>query len=94
MHRDARLLEYVADYFKTQAMWIDEAVCREPYTLQYFPDHFIMQEMCEGVMHVRPAKFFLIPDHFKIQEKCIRGVKVDPWQLKDVPDHFKTRNVQ
>ena len=44
--------------------------------------------LCEEVVHVRPADFFLIPDYFKTQEMCIRAVKACPWQLYSVLDWF------
>ena len=46
-----------------------------------------------GVMHARPAEFFLILNHFKTQEVCIKAVEKEPWQLKNVPDCLKTQEM-
>ena len=51
------------------------------------------QEMCNMVMHINPAAFFVVPVHFKAQEMCDKAVEVDPWQLESIPDHFKTLGI-
>ena len=71
----------------------NEAVCREPYTLRYAPDHLKTQEMCEEVMRVMPTALPFIPDCLKTQEMCIKGFEVDPWQLYDVPGQYKTQQM-
>ena len=55
----------------------NEAVCREPYTLDYVPDHFKTLEMCNEAMCDNPV-LFLVPERFKTQEMCIKAVEVDP----------------
>ena len=70
-----------------------EAVGKNPYTLDYVPDHFITQKMCNEAMCKYPAIFFIVPDRFKTQEIYIKAVEVDPWQLDDVPDHFKAQGM-
>ena len=47
--------------------------------------------MCEEVMNVRLATFFLIPDRFKTQKMCNKASEEDPSSLMYVPDHFKTQ---
>ena len=51
------------------------------------------QEMCNMVMHINPAAFFVVPVRFKAQEMCDKAVEVDPWQLESIPDHFKTLGI-
>ena len=64
-----------------------------PYTLDYVPDHFKTQKMCNEAMSNNPTVLFLIPDHFKTQEMCIKAVEVYPCQLNDAPDHFTTQDM-
>ena len=49
--------------------------------------------MCNEVMRIILAAFFLIPDRFITQEMCIKAVEVGPWLLEYVPDHFKTQEM-
>ena len=49
--------------------------------------------MCNGIMRINLAAFFLISDCFKTQEMCIKEVEVDPWQLVGVLDCFKSQNM-
>ena len=49
--------------------------------------------MCEEVMRVRPAAFFLIPDRFKTQEMCNKAVEEGPWWLEHLPHHLKTEEI-
>ena len=85
-------MEYVPDRFKTEDI-CNEAVGRNPYTLDNVPDRLKTQEMCNGAMHENPATFFLVPDLFKTQLMCFEALEVDPWQLKDVHDHFKMQTM-
>ena len=50
--------------------------------LEDVPDHFKTHEMCNEIMRIEPAAFYLIPDRLKTQEMCIEAVEVDPWHLK------------
>ena len=55
---------------------------------------YITQGMCNEIMRINPAVFFLVPDRFKTQEMCIKALKVDTWRvLEDVPDCFKTQDM-
>ena len=45
--------------------------------------------MCNNIMRINPAVFYLIPDHFKTQGMCIKAVAKDPRQLYHAPDYFK-----
>ena len=63
-------LGFVPDHLKTQGM-CSEAVQNKPWLLKYVLDCLRTQKIREGVMHVRPAEFFLIPNRFKTQEMCL-----------------------
>ena len=67
-----------------------EEVRRKPYTLDYVPDHFKTQEMCNKAVPNYQAVLFLVPDHFKTQEICIKAVEID---LYHIPNHFKTHEI-
>ena len=71
----------------------NEIVRREPYTLEYVPDHRKTQGMCSQAIRNKPAVFFIVPECFKTQEMCIKVLEVDPLQLKDVPDQFKKQKM-
>ena len=49
--------------------------------------------MCNDIMQINSAAFFLISHHFKAQEMCEKAVEVNPWQLYYVPDHFKNQEM-
>ena len=66
-------------------------VRREPYVLDYVPDHLRTHDMCNEVMCNNSGTFLLISDRFKTQVVSIKAVEVDPWSLGDVPDHFKPK---
>ena len=61
---------------------------REPYTLEFVPDHFKTQEMCHIAVETDTYTLEFVPEHLKTQETCIKAVEADPWQLHDVPDWF------
>ena len=72
----------------------DEAVCMEPDSLAYVPDHLKTQETYKEIMRIMPDEM-----HFTLsliaskQEMFIKAVEVDPWHLYGVPDHFKTQEM-
>lgn len=45
----------------------EKAVGAVPWQVHYFPDHLKTQEMCNEIMCIDPAAFFIF-DHFKTQE--------------------------
>ena len=53
--------------YATVSSWIKET-----------PDHLKTLEMCNEVMYIIPAAFFLIPDLFKTKEMCKKVVQEDP----------------
>ena len=45
---------------------------------------YIIREICNEVMHISPAAFFLIPDRFRTQEMCDEAVARSPHMLRHV----------
>ena len=87
----------------------DEVVAPSPYKLQFVPDHFKTQEMCNNAVREGTYSLRFVPDHLKTQEMCDNAVDIeprplafaperfkrfmDPWSLKIIPDHFKTQEI-
>ena len=68
-----------------------EAVCINPLSLAYTPDHLRTQEMCSEIIPAMPDAFHRIPDHFKTQEMCIKAVRDYLFSLRFIPDYFITQ---
>ena len=66
---------------------------RKPYMLEFVPDHFRTQGMCNGSVTRDPYVLDHVSDRFKTQGMCIKTVEKDPWQLYYVPDHFKVKEM-
>ena len=57
------------DHLKTQEM-CNEAVRREPYTLECVPDHLKTREMCNKAVEEDPYRLKFVPDSLKTQKLC------------------------
>ena len=71
----------------------EKAVEEKPYTLEFVPDQFEMQEMCKKVIEENPWCLKGIPDHFKTQGMCKKVIDEKPYTLEFVPDLFKTQEM-
>ena len=69
----------------------DGAVMKEPYTLEFVPDHFKTKRMQERVIEDKPEALEFVPDHFKMQEICERATEDDLYTLIFVSDWFVTQ---
>ena len=52
----------------------NKVVRTEPLSLEYVPDRFKTQAMCNGAVCKNSAVPYFVPDHFKTQEICIKAV--------------------
>ena len=65
----------------------------ESETLEYVPNYFKTQKMCERAVENEPDTLKFVPDHLKIQGMCEKSVENESYNLKFVPDHFKTQEM-
>ena len=61
--------------------------------LEYVPDQYKTQEMCNETVEKSPRMLKYVPDLFVTQEMCNEAVQSDPWMLKYVPDSFVTQEM-
>ena len=69
----------------------EKTVEDEPETLEYVPNHFKTQGICERAVENEPYSLKCVPDHFKMQEICNKTVRDNPYSLQYVPNWFVTR---
>ena len=78
----------------TQETFDGIMVCRL-CKLQFFPDHFKTQGMCDKAMREGPYALKFVSDSFMMQEMCDAAVDMEPRSLALVPECFKnSRDVQ
>ena len=61
-------------------------------TLEYVPDHFKTEKMCERAVKDEPETPEFVLDHFKIRKMYDKTVKDDLSSLQYVPDYSVHRN--
>ena len=67
----------------------EKAVDALPQALEFVPDHYRTQKMCEKAVKVKG--WTLVSDPYKTPEVCERAVDGYPWALGFVSDQYKTR---
>ena len=60
-----------------------EAVCIEPYSLKFIPNHFKVQSMCVKAVHMAPYSLEFFLDYLKNQEICNEAIGIRP--ASDLP---------
>ena len=72
----------------------NEAVCIDPYSLAFVPDHLKTQKMCDKAIEIDPLTLWHGPENLKTQEICIRVVEAGLELLEYVSDWFVTQQVK
>ena len=54
------------------------AVCIDPYSLEFTADRFKTQKMCNEAVHREPYTLRYVPDHLGTQEMCDEAVLIFP----------------
>ena len=62
--------------------------------LEYVPNHFRTQEMCERAVEENIWSVVYVPDQYKTQEMCDKAVEEYLRLLKYVPDSFKKQIIK
>ena len=65
----------VSECLKTQEM-SNKAVCMDPYSLEFVPDHFKTEEMCKKAVCRKPYTLRYVSDHLKTKEMCDEAVRI------------------
>ena len=73
----------------------NKIVEKNPYTLEFAPDHLRTEEMemCERVDEYGINTLHFLLDHLKTQGMFDDAVMKDPWSFIYIPDHFKTQEM-
>ena len=61
--------------------------------LQYVPDEYKTQEMCNNTAIRNAMMIKYVPQQYKTQEMCGRAVAEERWVLRYMPDHYKTQEI-
>ena len=69
----------------------EKAVEDEPEALEYVPNYFKIQKMCERAIEEGLYNLKFVPDCLKMQDMCYKAVKDDSSSLQYVPNWFVTR---
>ena len=71
----------------------DWAIEKNPWYLNYVPDQYKTQEICEKVFQEYSRQQYAVTDRFKAKRMCEKAVEESPWCLKDVLAHFKAEKM-
>ena len=71
----------------------NNAVEKDPYRLEYVPDHDKTARVCEKIVEREPRVLMYVPNRLKTQKMCEKAVEAGPWQLYYTPDRFKTQKM-
>ena len=77
-------------HLKTQKM-CGEAVCIEPYSLEFVSNRFITQEMCDKLVCIKLCPLEFVSNNFKTKEMCEKAVYIEPCSLQFVPHQVKIK---
>ena len=86
LKKDYGGLYHVPDHFNI-------VVPRNPYALDYVPDQYKTQKMCDKAVRMDPDALEGVPNRFKTQEMCDVAVMEDRYALEFVPDYRKSEKM-
>ena len=60
-----------------------------PHALEFVPECYMTQEMCDKAVNRCFFVFDSIPNQFETQEMCNNIIAEDPFSMRFVPDQYK-----
>ena len=71
----------------------ERAVHTHYSTIQFVPECYKIQEMCDKGFNKSFLGSTYIPDRYKTQGMCDSIISEDPFSIRYVPDQYKTQNI-
>ena len=69
------------------------ALRMDPCNLEFVPDRFKAEDICNKAVRIKPYLLRYVPDHLKTKEICDEAVSMYRYSPKFVPDHLKTKDM-
>ena len=73
--------------------WHMFLIALKPKALEFVPDYFQTQKMCEKAAKDELEAIKFVSDYLKMQKMCEKAVEKNNWCLEFVHDHFRTEKM-